>query len=124
MNPEEIISAARGNRPVDLLLTNARIINVFTGEIVPGSIAIKDDYVVGIGPYRASETVDLGDRIVSPGFIDSHVHIESSMMNVTEFARTVLAHGTTTVVADPHEIANVLGIEGIRYMLAQASTSR
>ena len=120
MNLEEIISTARGDRPADLLLTNARIINVFSGEIVPGSIAIKNGHIVGIGSYRALETVDLGGRFVAPGLIDSHVHIESSMMNVTEFARTVLARGTTTVVADPHEIANVLGIEGIRYMLASS----
>jgi adenine deaminase len=117
MNLREIITAARGDTPADLVLTNARIIDVFSGEIVPGNIAVKGGYIAGIGAYRATETVDLDNRIVAPGFIDAHVHIESSMMSVTEFARTVLARGTTTVVADPHEIANVLGAEGIRYML-------
>jgi len=117
MNLRGIITAARGDEPADLVLTNARIIDVFSGEIVPGSIAIKGGFIAGIGAYRAAETVDLNNRIVAPGFIDAHVHIESSMMSVTEFARTVLARGTTTVVADPHEIANVLGAEGIRYML-------
>jgi adenine deaminase len=98
-------------------LANARIINVFSGEIFDADIAVAHGYIVGFGSYSAKKTVDIGGRFVAPGFIDAHVHIESSMMGITEFARAVVACGTTTVVADPHEIANVLGTEGIDYML-------
>jgi adenine deaminase len=117
MNLKTIIRSASGATPADLLLTNARIINVFSGEIVSGNIAVTNGYIVGFDEYRAQKKVDLGGRYVAPGFIDSHVHIESAMTCVTEFVRAVVAFGTTTVVADPHEIANVLGIEGINYML-------
>jgi adenine deaminase len=120
MNLDEIIKAACGEKPVDLLLTNARIINVFTGEVVPDAVAISDGMIVGFGPYEAKTVVDVESRYVAPGFIDSHVHIESSMACVAEFARAVLVHGTTTVAADPHEIANVLGSAGIEYMLQSA----
>jgi adenine deaminase len=120
MNLDEIIKAACGEKPVDLLLTNARIINVFTGEVVPDAVAISDGMIVGFGPYEAKKIVDVDSRYVAPGFIDSHVHIESSMACVAEFARAVLVHGTTTVAADPHEIANVLGSAGIEYMLQSA----
>ncbi|MGD8448656.1 MAG: adenine deaminase [Desulfobacterales bacterium] len=114
---KEIIRSARGQKPVDLVLSNARIINVFSGEIFSGDIAVADGNIVGFGTYGAENTVDIGGRFVAPGFIDAHVHIESSMTDITEFARAVVACGTTTVVADPHEIANVLGTEGINYML-------
>ena len=120
MDLTTIISAARGDTPVDLLLTNARIVNVFSGRIVKGSIAIKDGTIVGFGDYPAEETRDMQGRYVAPGFIDAHVHIESAMVCVTEFARAVAPLGTTTVVADPHEIANVLGTRGIDYMLRSA----
>jgi adenine deaminase len=120
MNLNERIQAARGDRPCDLLLTNARIVNVFTGAVVPGSVAVAGGIFAGFGDRPARKVVDLGGRFIAPGFIDSHVHIESSMMGVSEFARAVLARGTTAVVADPHEIANVLGAEGIRYMLRSA----
>jgi adenine deaminase len=113
----DIIPYARGDKPVDLLLTHAKIINVFSGEIVEGSIAIAGGCIVGIGEYQAEQIRDLTGRFVAPGFIDPHVHIESSMACVSQFARAVVPHGTTTVVADPHEIANVLGILGIEYML-------
>jgi adenine deaminase len=114
---KEIIRSARGQKQVDLLLANARIINVFSGEIFSGDIAVADGYIVGFGTYDAKNTVDIGGRFVAPGFIDAHVHIESSMTGMTEFARAVVARGTTTVVVDPHEIANVLGTKGIEYML-------
>jgi len=114
---KEIIRSARGQKPVDLVLSNARIINVFSGEIFSGDIAVADGNIVGFGTYDAENTVDIGGRFVAPGFIDAHVHIESSMTDITEFARAVVACGTTTVVADPHEIVNVLGTEGINYML-------
>ena len=120
MDLKEIITAARGDAPADLLLVNAKIINVFSGRVVDGSIAVKQGYIVGFGDYDAAETVDLKGRFVAPGFIDSHLHIESSMACVTEFARAVAPCGTTTVVADPHEIANVLGTAGIDYMLQSA----
>jgi adenine deaminase len=116
----DFLKAARGATPCDLLLANARIVDVFSGGIANGSVAVADGRIVGIGEYPARATVDLGGRFVAPGFIDSHVHIESSMTCVAEFARAVAVHGTTAVVADPHEIANVLGAEGIRYMLASA----
>jgi adenine deaminase len=117
MNLKNMIRSARGRKPVDLVLANARIINVFSGEIFDGDIAVAHGYIVGFGSYAAKKTVDMGGRFVAPGFIDAHVHIESSMTGITEFARAVVACGTTTVVADPHEIANVLGTEGIDYML-------
>jgi len=120
MNLKNIIRSARGRKPVDLVLANARIINVFSREIFTGDIAVADGYIVGFGPYAAKKTVDMGGRFVAPGFIDAHVHIESSMTGITEFARAVVACGTTAVVADPHEIANVLGTEGIAYMLGSS----
>jgi adenine deaminase len=116
----QLIAAARGMKPVDLLLTNARIVNVFSGEILPGSIAVFGGRIVGFGDYPAKETIDLKEKIVTPGFIDPHLHIESAMVSVTEFCKAVLPLGTTTVVADPHEIANVSGAAGIRYMLDSA----
>lgn len=120
MNLHEIIKAARGEKPADLLITNARILNVFTGDMVTDSFAVSDGYITGFGDYQAKKTLDLQNRFVAPGFIDSHVHLESSMACVTEFARAVLVHGTTSVAADPHEIANVLGKDGITYMLQSA----
>ena len=120
MDFKTIITAARGDTPADLLLINAKIINVFSGNVVDGSIAVKDGYVVGFDAYDAAETIDLKGRYLAPGFIDSHLHIESSMACVTEFARAVAPCGTTTAVADPHEIANVLGTAGIDYMLQSA----
>ena len=120
MQTGEFINASRGNPPCDLLLKNARIVDVFSGEIMAGSVAVSGGRVAGIGEYPARTTVDLGGRFVAPGFIDSHVHIESSMACVGEFARAVVVRGTTAVVADPHEIANVLGAGGIRYMLESA----
>jgi adenine deaminase len=118
--PDDFLKAARGEQPCDLLLANARIVDVFSGKIAAGSVAVAAGRIVGMGDYPAHTTVDLGGRFVAPGFIDAHVHIESAMTCVAEFARAVVARGTTAVVADPHEIANVLGAEGIRYMLASA----
>ena len=124
MNLNDTIQFARGEKPVDLLITNARIINVFSGEIISDSIAIAGGKFVGFGDYPNQKQLDAGGRFIAPGFFDGHVHIESSMTCVSEFARTVLARGTTTVAADPHEIANVLGADGINYMLQSARTSR
>ncbi len=121
MELSELLQVARGDRPAELLLKNAKIVNVFSGEIIDGDIAIAHSRIVGVGKgYSAEKEIDLGGKYVSPGFIDSHVHIESAMVPPTEFARAVVPRGTTTVVTDPHEIANVLGLEGIRYMMDMA----
>lgn len=117
MELSTLIQSARGDIPADLLLTNGRVVNVFTGEIEDTSIAISDSRIVGLGEYDAKKITDLKGAYVAPGFIDAHVHIESALVPPYEFARAVVPHGVTTVVIDPHEIANVLGKEGIRYML-------
>ena len=117
MELAELIKLARGEEKADLLLRNARVVNVFSHEIIETNVAIAGDRIVGLGDYQARETIDLEGRYVCPGFIDGHVHIESSMVTPSEFARAVVPRGTTSVVADPHEIANVLGVEGVRYML-------
>ena len=119
MNLSHFLPIARGDEPADLALRNGRVINVFTGEIISTDVAIAGDTIVGVGPdYEAQEEVDLGGRYVCPGLIDAHVHVESSMVTPSQFARAVVPRGTTTVVTDPHEIANVTGAAGIRYMLA------
>lgn len=116
----ELIDVAAGRRPADLLLKNSKIVNVVSHEIQEGDIAIVGERIAGIGDYKGARTIDLGGRYVCPGFIDAHVHIESSLLSVPEFARVVAAHGTTAVVADPHEFANVMGAEGISYILREA----
>ncbi len=115
-----LIEVARGDAAADLLLKNARLVNVVSGEIHDANIAIYDGRIAGFGEYDAKETVDLKGAHVCPGLIDGHVHIESSMVTVPEFGRAVVPRGTTSVVTDPHEIANVLGVPGIRYMLDSA----
>lgn len=121
MQLTKMIEAARGDRPVAVLLKNANLVNVFTGEIYETEIAIERSRIVGLGPgYEAQQEVDLKGRYVCPGFIDAHVHIESSLCTPPQFARAVLRGGVTSVVTDPHEIANVLGLEGIRFMLESA----
>ena len=115
------LAAARGETPCDLALRDAQLVNVISGEIYRTDIAIHDRHVVGLGAgYSAVSEVELDGRYVTPGLIDAHVHIESSLVTPPEFARAVLPHGVTSVITDPHEIANVLGIAGIRYMLEQA----
>jgi len=123
MTMEHLIAVARGDQPADLLLRNGKIVNVYSGEILDIDIAIADGHIAGFGPRPAHAEVDLHGRYVAPGYVDAHVHIESAMASPTEFARAVLPRGTTTVVADPHEIANVLGLAGIEYML-QATASQ
>ena len=118
MDLEALLAVARGDEPADFLLTHAQLLNVFSGEILPASIAIAGGLVAGVGEgYTAREALDLGGRYVAPGLIDAHVHIESSLVTPTEFAKAALPHGVTTAVTDPHEIANVLGLAGIRFML-------
>ncbi|MCF8069075.1 MAG: adenine deaminase [Desulfobacterales bacterium] len=120
MNLDNYIPIARGDKEADLLFINCKIINVFSGKITTGNIAISDGTIIGIGEYKAKEIIDLDSAYVAPGFFDAHLHIESSMTCVSEFVRAVLPFGTTSVAADPHEIANVLGADGIRYMLDSA----
>jgi adenine deaminase len=111
------ISVAAGKEPADTVVKNGRIIDVFNGEIVEGDIAIVDGYFAGLGHYDGQNIIDAKGRYVVPAFIDGHVHIESSLVTPVEFAKVLLPHGVTTVIADPHEIANVLGADGIQYML-------
>ncbi|PKM81836.1 MAG: adenine deaminase [Firmicutes bacterium HGW-Firmicutes-14] len=120
MLTEDFLSAAKGERTADLALRNARVINVFSGEILETDIAIYKGHIAGFGDYDAHMEHDLEGRYAAPGFIDSHIHIESSMLLPHNFGRVVIRWGTTTVVTDPHEIANVLGIDGIRLMQASA----
>ncbi len=117
----KLLAIARGDEPTDLLLKNARLVNVRSAEIYETDVALYDDRIAGIGnDYEAKEVLDLKGQYLAPGFIEGHIHIESSMMRVSEFARAVVPRGTTAVVADPHEIANVLGVDGIRYILESA----
>jgi len=114
------IRVARGLEPGDLLLRNGRIANVFTGRIEPGHVVIADGQIAGVGPYdwQAAETIELDGRPVIPGLIDAHMHLESTLLWPPELARALVPHGTSAIIADPHEIANVLGIPGVEMMLA------
>lgn len=124
MEKAEIIRLARGKGKVDLLIENCLLINVLSGRVHPVSVAIAGDTVVGLGgDYDAVERLDLGGRYIAPGLMDAHVHLESSMVAPVQFARTVVPRGTTAVFTDCHEIANVMGIDGIRYMMEQAATT-
>ena len=116
MNPRWM-AVARGDEPADLVLAGGRVLSVFTKEWLEVDVAIADGHVVGLGRYEGRERTDVGGAYLVPGFIDAHMHIESSKLTVDEFARAVLPHGTTAVVADPHEIANVLGTDGIHWLL-------
>jgi adenine deaminase len=111
------IDVAAKRTPADLVIKNGNIVNVFTREIIKENIAIVDGYFAGIGDYEGNETIDVSGKFIVPGFIDGHVHIESAMVTPSEFSNVVLPHGVTTVIADPHEIANVSGVEGIEFML-------
>jgi adenine deaminase len=117
MELERIIALARGEEPAHLLIHGGRVVNVLSGEVHAADIAIAEGRVIGFGGYQARTRVDATGLFVAPGFIDAHIHIESSLLSPREFARAVVPLGTTAVVADPHEIANVLGIAGINYML-------
>ena len=116
----DCIAAARGDIPCDLCLVNARVMNLFTGDITSSSIGIKSGHIVGLDAYEAAQTVDLEGRYVIPGLIDSHVHPESGMLEPAQWAREIVPLGTTTVVADPHEIANVLGMQGVEFILERS----
>lgn len=120
---DKLRQVACGLIPAELVLKHAKIVNVFSGAIETADIAIQDGLIAGIGDYAGLRVVDLCYSYVAPGLIDGHVHIESSMLTPGEFARIVMPRGTTTVIADPHEIANVCGFNGIRFMLDSANTT-
>ncbi len=116
-----LISVAKGELPADLLLTDAEVVNVFSGEIEPGNVAICGERIAGVGDYhQAKQVLDLGGKYIAPGLINGHIHPESSMLDIGQYARAVVPHGTTTLITDLHEIANVCGLEGIRYVLNRA----
>ena len=112
-----VIDVAAGRAPADLVLKNATYVNVFSNELCHGDIAVAEGLIVGMGEYHGKVEVDVSGKLVLPGFIDAHIHLESSLVSPTEFAKAVLPLGTTTVITDPHEIANVMGTDGIEYML-------
>ena len=101
-------------------MKNAKYLNVFSNEFLCGDIAVANGLIAGVGKYDGKTEIDVSGKLVLPGFIDAHIHLESSMVTPAEFAKAVVAHGTTTVITDPHEIANVMGIDGVEYMI-QAS---
>jgi len=117
-----LIAVAKGERPADLILANAGIINVFNGEIEEGNVAICNGLIAGIGDYKeAEEVIDLKGKYLAPGFINGHIHIESSMLDITQYARAAVARGTLAIITDLHELANVCGMEGIDYILDKAN---
>ncbi|WFA08304.1 adenine deaminase [Tissierella sp. Yu-01] len=120
---KNLIKKAKGEEKPELVFKNANLINVFTKEIIKTNVAIDNGKIVGIGDYSGIEEIDLNGKYLSPGFIDSHVHIESSMSTPSQFARAVMPRGVTSVVTDPHEIANVKGIDGIKYMIEESKNS-
>ncbi|MEG1593194.1 MAG: adenine deaminase [Oscillibacter sp.] len=117
LKKRRIIAAAAGREPSDLVLKNATYVNVFSSELCHADIAVAEGLIVGMGQYSGAVEVDMTGKIVLPGFLDAHIHLESSLVSPTEFVKAVLPHGTTTVITDPHEIANVMGSDGIEYML-------
>ncbi len=118
-----LLSVARGDAPADLLLAGGEVVNVFTGEVVRADVAVCDEFIAGVGREytKAAERVEVAGMYIAPGFIDGHIHIESSLLAPGEFCRLALGHGTTTVVCDPHEIANVLGVAGVRWLIEQTA---
>ncbi len=117
---QRIIAVAAGREKADLVLKNAKYLNVFSNEFLCGDIAVANGLIAGVGKYDGETEIDVSGKLVLPGFIDAHIHLESSMVTPAEFAKAVVAHGTTTVITDPHEITNVMGIDGVEYMI-QAS---
>ena len=117
---QRIIAVAAGREKADLVLKNAKYLNVFSNEFLCGDIAVANGLIAGVGKYDGKTEIDVSGKLVLPGFIDAHIHLESSMVTPAEFAKAVVAHGTTTVITDPHEITNVMGVDGVEYMI-QAS---
>jgi adenine deaminase len=117
LKKRRIIDVAAGREKADLVLKNATYVNVFSNELCHGDIAVAEGLIVGMGEYDGIVEADVTGKIVCPGFVDAHIHLESSLVTPAEFAKAVLPHGTTTVITDPHEITNVMGTDGIDYML-------
>jgi len=120
MDRSRLIAVARGDEPAELIFTNARVVNVFTGEVEEADAALAEGHIAGVGDYadaKAAQVVDLRGAYLAPAYIDPHIHLESTMLLPAELACAVLPHGTTATVSDPHEIANVLGLDGIRLLL-------
>lgn len=117
MKKQHLVDVAAGRKKADLVLKNSTYVNVFSNELCKGDIAVARGQIVGMGCYEGETEIDVSGKIVCPGFIDAHIHLESSLVCPTEFARAVIPHGTTTVITDPHEITNVMGTDGIDYML-------
>ena len=117
---QRLIAVAAGREKADLVLKNAKYLNVFSNEFLSGDIAVSNGLIAGVGKYDGKIEIDVSGKLVLPGFIDAHIHLESSMVTPAEFAKAVVAHGTTTVITAPHEITSVMGIDGVEYMI-QAS---
>lgn len=123
MNKEALVkrlNASARRQKADIVIKNGKIMDVYNHEWIYEDIAITDGVIVGLGQYEGEETIDAEGQVIVPGFIDGHVHIESSMVTPIEFAKAVLPNGVTTIITDPHEIANVSGQEGIKFMIEQA----
>lgn len=121
---KQLILTGKGEIEADCVIKNCKIVNVFTGEIEQGDIAISGDQIAGIGTYHGKIEVDAGGRYAVPGFIDSHIHIESSYVSPEELGRLLVPHGGSTIIADPHEIVNVMGIKGLNYMMEAAKNTK
>ena len=117
LKKQRIIEVAAGREKADLVLKNATYVNVFSNELCRDDIAVAEGLIVGLGAYEGAVEVDMAGKVVCPGLIDAHIHLESALVSPKEFARAVLPHGTTTVICDPHEITNIMGTDGIDYML-------
>lgn len=120
----KLILTAKGAVEADVVIKNCKVVNVFTGEIQEGDIAISGDQIAGVGQYQGKVEVDAGGRYAAPGFIDSHIHIESSYVSPEELGRLLVPHGGCTIIADPHEIVNVMGIEALDYMMEAAKNTK
>src|SRR5438309_9403817 len=114
---EHKLAVARGEKPAQKLFQNAQVVNVLSGEIHAANVAVDDGRVIGLGDYEANETVDLAGAYLAPSLIEGHFHVESTMVTLPELVRAIVPHGTGAMVIDPHEYANVLGMDGIRYVL-------
>ena len=123
MNREHLIRTAQEKELPDLVLKNGRIVNVFTGEILTGDVAVTDGLVVGVGSYHGKQETDVSGKYIVPGFVNAHLHVESSMVSPSVYATEELRHGTTTIITDPHEIVNVGGAGALRDILQAAESS-
>ncbi|CAN5522099.1 hypothetical protein BH20VER3_BH20VER3_22480 [soil metagenome] len=114
---QDKLSVARGEKAAEIVFKNARLVNVLSAEIYLTNVAVEDGRIVGLGDYDGQEVIDLAGAYLAPSLIDGHFHVENTMLTIPEFARVAVPHGTGAMVIDPHEYANVLGLDGIRYVL-------